>query len=497
MVNKMKKAKLIEFTAKNGLGVADFYEYSMAKANIEEDYFGLKAVFDLVVRGLPKTKVVGQFEHKGIKYDELEQRAYLVNAGLEQAVGILTQVKGTKELRQYMEEVMEIDNEEFLKFTETAEFKGDLYAMKEGEIFFGQEQQLRVHETFEAAQLYETLLLTAINPQTNVATTANDIADVVNEKVMLLEGGSRRANDPLGAILNSRAAIVGGFTASSNVAFGMEYDKKVGGTHGHSYVMLHPEEYAAFKAQGRTFKNNACFLLDTYNVESALEKAIKVIQEENLTNFAFRVDSGDLGEQYFMITERLEKEGFKREDYKLVASDDLNAGKITDLENRGAHFDKYLVGTFLVCPPKPLPGVYKLAAYYNEEGKLVQRGKFSENPAKATLPGVKQIYRIADEQSMFQKDIIALDGEDLTPYMRKGETAEPLLGKVIENGEQIAEMQTVEQAKAYKNERLAKLPEKYKTGQEQYPIIISDGIKEATMEVKEMVNREAKQFLFL
>jgi len=68
---------------------------------------------------------------------------------------------------------------------------------------------------------------------------------------------------------------------------------------------------------------------------------------------------------------------------------------------------------------------------------------------------------------------------------------------VIENGEQIAEMQTVEQAKAYKNERLAKLPEKYKTGQEQYPIIISDGIKEATMEVKEMVNREAKQFLFL
>lgn len=496
----MRKAKLAEFTAKNGIAVADFYEYSMAMANLKEGYEGLQTVFDLVVRNLPKTKVVGQFEHNGVMYDELAQRRYLVNAGLEQAVAILTQVKGNKELRRYFEETMAIKCQAFLDFAEKAEFKGDVYAMREGEIFFGNEHQLRVHERFEEAQLYETLLLTAINPQTNVATTANDIAEIVNKKVVLLEGGSRRAGDPLGAILNSRAARIGGFHASSNVAYGMFEQEKVGGTHGHSYVMLHPDEYTAFKAQGRTFGRNVCFLLDTYNVESALEKAIKVIEEENLENFAFRIDSGDLAAQYFMITARLKQKGYEREQYKMVGSDDLNAGKIAELERKGAMFDKYLVGTFLVYPPRPLGGVYKLAAFFTREGNIVQRGKFSENPQKATLPGVKQIYRVTGADGMFARDIIALEGEDIQKYLNANETVEPLLIKVIEQGKQVYDMPTVAEISAYRLQRLAKFPEKYKSEGKNgasYPVIISDGIKEAIEQVHLEVQAEARRFLFL
>jgi nicotinate phosphoribosyltransferase len=495
-IMKMKKAKLIEFNAENGINVADFYEYSMALANIQNKYFGLQAVFDLVVRNLPATKVVGQFEDDGIKYDQLAKRPYLVNAGLEQAVAILQEVKGNKQLRDYMEQVMDIKDEKLLEFVENVKFKGDLYAMKEGELFFGQEHQLRLHDTFEAAQVYETLLLTAINPQTNVATTANDIADIVNDKVMLLEGGSRRANDPLGTILNTRAAIIGGFNATSNIAYGLLENKKVGGTHGHSYVMLHPTEYDAFVAQAKTFKNKVCFLLDTYDVESALEKAIKVIEKEKLTNFAFRVDSGDLAEQYFMIINRLEAQGYKRDEYTLVASDDLNAGKVVMLEAKGAHFDKYLMGTFLVCPPKPLAGVYKLAAYYNQEGNLVNRGKFSENPRKATLPGIKQIYRIIGEDNMFKKDVIALEGEDITAYLDQGDIVEPLLMKVMGQGRQIIELTSPEQASEYRMQRLSMLPEKYKTGQEEYPVIISEGVNMAIDKVRLSVEAE-KRNIFL
>ncbi len=489
------KAKLIEFTKENGLAVADFYEYSMARANIEENYFGLDAVFDLVVRNLPTTKVVGQFEHDGVTYDKLEKRSFLVNAGLEQAVAVLTQVKGDKNLRNYMENVMEIDNEKFLNFVETAEFKGDVYAMREGELFFGQEQQLRLHDTFEAAQLYETLMLATVNPQTNVATTANDIADVVNGKV-LLEGGSRRAQDPMGAITNSRAAIVGGFTASSNVAYGMVEGEKVGGTHGHSYVMLHPTEFGAFKAQAKTYKENVCFLIDTYNVEVALEKAIKIVKEENLENFAFRVDSGNITQQYFTLTDRLTEAGFEREQYKLVASDDLNAGKIKAMEDAGANYDKYLVGTFLVSPPKPLGGVYKLAAYKTKEGKWVNKGKFSENPFKATLPGVKQTYRVVGEDGMFVKDVVALDGEDITKHLEANQTYEPLLQKVVTNGEQDYNPPSVQEIAAYKNERLAQLPEVYKNGTKDYPVIISDGVMEQINQVKVDVQKETEHLFF-
>jgi nicotinate phosphoribosyltransferase len=494
----MRKAKLAEFKAETGIAVADFYEYSMAKANFDENYAGLPAVFDLVVRNLPVTKVVGQFEHKGVTYDELAKRPFLVNAGLEQAVAILTEVKGSKELRNYFADVQGITDPKLLNFAENVEFKGDVYAMPEGEIFFGQEQQLRIHERFEEAQVYESLLLATINPQTNVATTASDIAAVVNDKVVLLEGGSRRATDPLGAILNSRAARVGGFHASSNIAYGILEREKTGGTHGHSYVMLHPSEYAAFKAQAKTFGTNVCFLLDTYGVDAAVDKALRIIEDEKLDNFAFRVDSGNIAEQYFKITKILAEKGYARNQYKMVASDDLNAGKIAELERKGAHYDKFLVGTFLVYPPKPLGGVYKLAAFVDKNGNEIQRGKFSENPRKATLPGVKQIYRVVDANGMFARDIIALEDEDITNYYDsiRNETIETLLTKVIENGTQIYDAPSVVDIAKYAKKRIAQIPEIYKNGTAEYPVIISNGIKNSIAKVRDDVDNEMKLITF-
>ena len=191
------------------LGIADYYEYSMANANILQNYSGLDSVFDMVVRNLPKTKVIGEFEYEGVKYNQLGERSYIINAGLEQAVAVLTELKGNEDIAEYMEEVQGIEDREFLDWVKNIEFRGDAYAMREGEIFFAQEPQLRVHEKFEEAQVYETLLLTTINPQTNVATTANDIAEVTEG--ILLEGGSRRAQSPQAAIQNTRAARIGGF----------------------------------------------------------------------------------------------------------------------------------------------------------------------------------------------------------------------------------------------------------------------------------------------
>ena len=270
----MKTPNMLEFTKDLTLAVADFYEYTMAQANLLEGIQGKQTVFDVVERRMPANKVVGTFEHKGIKYDEVVKRDFLINCGIEQCLAYFLEGKGNKRIRNHLENIQGIKNQEFLDWAENIEFKGDVYGMPEGTVFFDNEHQMRIHGRFEEAQVFESLLLCTLNPQTNVCTTANDISEVVSwDKIMiegeetidgkvqkvLLEGGSRRGNSPQSTMFNSRAARCGGFTASSNVAYGIQYDEKVGGTHGHSYVMLHPTEDAAFKAQVKLFKNNVCF----------------------------------------------------------------------------------------------------------------------------------------------------------------------------------------------------------------------------------------------
>lgn len=473
----MKKPNMLEFTKDLAVAVADYYEYSMAHANIIEDIKGKDTVFDLVVRRLPENKVIGTFEHEGIKYDKRVKRDYLVNAGLEQAASYFLESKGSGKLRDYMENIQGVENEEFLDWVENIEFNGDVYAMPEGTVFFAQESQMRVHERFEEAQVFESLLLNTINPQTNVASTANDISEVVGSKKVLLEGGSRRGGSPQSAIFNSRAARVGGFTASSNIAYGIEYDERVGGTHGHSYVMLHPDEYSAFKAQASTFKDNVCFLIDTYTVENAFETMLQIVSMEGLKHFALRIDSGDLLQQARWIHQELTERGYQRGDYSLIASDDLTTGKIDRLEREEADIDKYLVGTYVVNPPKPCPGVYKLAAYRNDD-EWILRGKLSESVTKSTLPGVKQVYRVTGNDGYYKKDIIAFEGEDLSAYLEVGDEVEGLLVPIIKGGKQVYDFPTIDEISNKRERQLAKFWDVA-----DYEVIVSDGIKAKQKEI--------------
>ncbi len=459
----MKHPNPLNFTSDLALAVADYYEYSMAYANLHEGIKGKQAVFELVVRSAP-------------------ERKYLVNAGLEQAAAYLLEAHGTEELKEYLSHNFSAANirhqVEFLQWVGQLRFEGNIYAMPEGTIFFPQEPQLRVHERFEEAQVFESLLLNTINPQTNVATTANDIASVTNK--ILLEGGSRRAGSPQGALFNSRAARIGGFTASSNVAFGMAYDEKVGGTHGHSYVMLHPDEYSAFKAQATLLGEKTCFLLDTYNIENAFETAMKIIDEEKLEHFAFRIDSGDLLSQAKWIHKELHKRVWRRNQYTLIASDDLSAEKIARLEQEGADIDRYLVGTYAVNPSRPLGGVYKMASFENKDGTWALCSKFSEHPGKATLPGIKQVYRVTGGDGFYKKDIVALEGEDVSSYMEQGDTIESLLVPIIKGGRQVYDFPTIDEISERRKEQLSKFRDISK-----YQVVLSEGVLEAREQVRE------------
>src|SRR3989338_7105856 len=172
------KPNMLEFTKDISLAVANFYEYSMAQANLLEGIVGKETVFDVVVRNLPTNKIVGKFEFDGVKYEKLAKRNFLINCGIEQCLAYFLESKGNTQLRNYLENTQEIKDTKFLNWAENIRFQGD------------------------------------------VCTTANDIAQVVGwEKIIiqetsdigaktakiLLEGGSQRSNSPQSSLFNSRA----------------------------------------------------------------------------------------------------------------------------------------------------------------------------------------------------------------------------------------------------------------------------------------------------
>jgi len=467
--------------------VADAYEYTMAEANIVNQITGIKSIFNAALRGMPTNKVVGEFEHKGIKYPELQKRSFMINCGLEQVLALVTNTtpEGMVVIKNYFKDILGNKNQEFLDWIEQFSFKGDLYAMDEGIPFFSHEPLVKVVDDFESGQLFESVILSVLNREINVATTAHDVYNACKDKV-LLEGASRRAMSQQDAIMLSRAALIGGFTATSNVGYGIQNDTKVGGTHGHSYVLLYGSEYEAFTAQAKLHGDNTTFLLDTYgNVKRAMFIALIVAEEQGLNHWKYRLDSGDLLKQAIWIHSAMKKCNFKRNQYDIVASDDLNAGKIAAIEAGGGDIASYLMGTFLSIQSKGPGIVFKLTAREGEEGRWIPTAKYSENPAKSTIGGDLQIYRIEGSDGFYVKDIIALADEEIGGLIKEGEKAKGLLKQRIQGGKLIYPIPTISEIQQIRDEELAKFKDI-----ENYPVFRSNKVKDTQDEIKREIDSQ-------
>ena len=82
-------------------------------------------------------------------------------------------------------------------------------------------------------------LLNLLNFQTLIATKASRIRHVAKNKT-LIDFGLRRAQGP-GGYYASRAAIIGGFDATSNVMAARDYDITLLGTMAHSFIQNYVE----------------------------------------------------------------------------------------------------------------------------------------------------------------------------------------------------------------------------------------------------------------
>lgn len=295
----------------------------------------------------------------------------------------------------------------FLNYLADLRLDVDVDAMLEGTVAFAHEPLMRVEGPLLHCQLLETALLNTINFQTLIATKASRICRAA-EGDDVLEFGLRRAQGIDGSLAASRAAYIGGATATSNVLAGKRYGIPVRGTHAHSWVMSFDDELTAFKEYAVALPNNCVFLVDTYDTLDGVRHAIEVgieLRAQGHRLVGIRLDSGDLSYLSIEARKLLDAAGFV--DAKIVASNDLDERLITSLKHQGAKIGVWGVGTKLVTAydQPALGGVYKLGAIQDEEGRWQPRVKLSEQLIKVSTPGRLQVRRFIKE-GRFMADMI-------------------------------------------------------------------------------------------
>lgn len=325
---------------------------------------------------------------------------YAICCGLEAAVDFLRDFRLTETELEYLESITDsqgrrLFEREFLDYLRALRFSGDLDAVYEGDLVFCMEPMLRFRGPLLLGQLLETPMLNLINFSTLVATKASRIYQAAGG-APVLEFGLRRAQGVDGALTATRAAYVGGCSATSNVLGGKLFGIPVRGTHAHSWVMSFGDEREAFRQYAAAMPDNVILLVDTYDTVTGVRRAIEVghrLQREGRRLLGIRLDSGDLVALSRSARQMLDEAGLN--ETKIVASGDLDENVIAEVRSRGACIDLWGVGTRLVTAHEDpaLSGVYKLAAYRRSGKPWTACMKRSDEVGKQTLPGLQRLRR--------------------------------------------------------------------------------------------------------
>jgi nicotinate phosphoribosyltransferase len=383
--------------------------------------------FELFVRGLP------------------EGRQYLVAAGLEQALDYLSTLRFTADEIEWLRSVPALGSVPRMFFDDylTAfRFTGDVWALEEGEVFFGHEPILRVTAPAAEAQLVETALLAIITFQTSVASKASRVVAAADGRAVI-EFGSRRAHGLDAAVHAARAAYIAGCASTSNVEAARRFGIPVTGTMAHSWVMGFGDEIDAFRQYMAIFGEHSTLLIDTYDTIAAARRIVKA----GLRPSAVRIDSGDLAALATEVRRVFDAGGLTAT--KILVSGDLDEWQIEKLLAAGAPVDGFGVGTAIstVRDAPGLGGVYKLVE--TMEGKAA-RPTVKLSTGKRTYPGRKQVWRVT-EGGVADYDVLGLEGET-------AQDGRPLLVRAMRQGVRVLPAAPLEETRQRAAERVAQLP---------------------------------------
>ncbi|WP_379140271.1 nicotinate phosphoribosyltransferase [Paenibacillus sp. sgz500992] len=436
---------------------------------LHTDKYQINMMYAHWVNGSHKRKAVFEAYFRKLPFGN----GFAVFAGLERIAQYISELRFTEEDIRYLSEQEENYAPAFLEELLQFHFQGSIHSMKEGALVFPDEPLIRVEGTIMEAQLVETAILNFMNYQTLIATKASRIKQVAPDDI-LLEFGTRRAQEADAAVWGARAAYIGGFHATSNMLAGKMFGIPTKGTHAHSWVQSFASEQEAFDAYAKVLPDGVTLLVDTFDtLRSGVPHAIntaKKLEAEGKRMNGIRLDSGDLAYLSRQARKMLDEAGLQY--VKIVASNDLDENTIMNLKAQGAAIDTWGVGTQLItASDQPsLGGVYKLVEIESPSGEMVPTIKISSNPEKVSTPGKKEVFRIVGTNGKALADYISFPEETgprsgarlklfnpLHPYMKKHVDryeALPMLEPIYVNGFQVYKLPELDEIRRYHQEQL-------------------------------------------
>ncbi|WP_069811124.1 nicotinate phosphoribosyltransferase [Streptomyces sp. TP-A0874] len=390
----------------------DQYELTMLQAALHSGTADRRSVFEVFTRRLPTGRRYGVVAGTGRVLDAVENFRFD-----EGVLGFLREQR--------------VVDERTLEWLAGYRFRGDIWGYPEGEVYFPGSPVLRVEGSFAEAVLLETVVLSILNHDSAVAAAASRMAVAAGDRP-LVEMGARRTHE-LAAVAASRAAYIGGFSSTSDLAAGFRYGIPTVGTSAHAFTLLHDSERDAFRAQVESLGRGTTLLVDTYDVDEAVRLAVEIAGPEL---GSVRIDSGDLLLIAHRVRRQLDELGATSA--RIVVTSDLDEYAIASLAASPA--DSYGVGTQLVTGSghPTCSMVYKLVARAESgapDAPLRAVAKKSMG-SKTSIGGRKWAARRLDAAGVAEAEVIGVgpvpgelaDRQLLTELVKDGEVLvrEPL-----------------------------------------------------------------------
>ena len=342
--------------------MTDFYELTMSAGYLDEGYVDKIAVFDMFFRRVP------------------DGGGYAIMAGLQQFIDAVDHLEFTQEDIDYLRTTGAF-NEKFLNYLANFKLHCNIWAIEEGMPIFPQEP-------------------------------------IVTVEGPVMEFGARRAQGVDAAYFGARASYIGGCGSTSCVMAARDFGIPASGTMAHSWVQMFPTEYDAFKKYAEMYPDACVLLVDTYNVlRHGVPDAIKVFDEVlkpmGKRPKGIRIDSGDIAYLSKKARKMLDEAGYP--DCTICASNSLDEYIVRDLILQGARVDSFGIGENMITAKSDpvFGGVYKLAAVKEDDGSYTPKMKLSESAEKMTIPCLKKVWRIYDQDGKAMADLITTADEQV------------------------------------------------------------------------------------
>ena len=394
--------------------LTDKYELTMVDATLRSEVANRHSIFELFGRKLPGTRRFG------------------VVAGTGRILEALLRFEFTPDQIDWLAS-QDVLSDESLEYLQDYRFTGDIHGYAEGECYFPGSPLLTVEGTFAECTLLETLFLSILNFDSAIASAASRMTIAAHGRPCI-DMGARRAHERA-AVSAARASYIAGFAATSDLEAGIRYGLETVGTSAHSFTLVHDTEEEAFAAQVAALGPETTLLVDTYDVQKGVRKAVEAARAAGGELGAVRLDSGDLVAHAFKVREQLDALGATTT--KITVTSDLDEYAIAALG--AAPVDTYGVGTKLVTgsgvPTSAL--VYKLVARSDDQGNMVPVYKTSES--KGTVGGRKTAGRLYDQDGHAREEALIVGGDPKEAAERLEEAGARLLQVPLVGGGEILE----------------------------------------------------------